>query len=140
MKTVSIIGKGDASSQQHFGAPVTDEQVHFQNIAARLWNSLWNLPGGALFFTLEHFGQLVAAGSIVALLMQERNDMDINNSFTVLATALFNMGIPRDSIKQYEDAVKAEKILLTVNGIRSDVEQACHILHNETQQATVHIA
>lgn len=140
MKTVSIIGRGSAEQQQHFGTPATDEQVSFQNIPARLWKSLWELPGGALFFTLADFGALVAAGSIVALLMQEKEGMDINNRFTVLATALFNMGIPRESITQYEDAVRSEKILLTVNGIRSDVEQACHILHNETQRATVHIA
>lgn len=140
MKTVSIIGKGDASLQQHFGTSAIDKQVGFHNISARWRESLWNIPGGVLFFTLADFGALVAAGSIVALLMQEKNDMDINKGFTVLATALFNMGIPGESIKQYEEAVKAEKILLTVNGVRSDVEQACHILHNETQQATVHIA
>lgn len=140
MKTVSIIGKGDASLQPHFGKPVNDEPVHFQNIPARWRQSLWNIPGGALFFTLADFGSLVTAGSIVTLLMQEINNMDINNGFTVLATALFNMGIPRESIKQYEKSVQTEKILLTVNGERSDVEQACQILHNEKQQATVHIA
>jgi len=140
MKTVSIIARRSAKQQQFFGTPASDEQISFQNIPARLWKSLWELPGGALFFTLADFGALVAAGSIVALLMQEKKDMDINNGFTVLSTALFNMGIPRESISQYEDAVKAEKVLLTVNGIRSDVEQACQILHNETQRATVHIA
>ncbi len=140
MKTVSIIGRAAASQQQLFGMPASDKKIYFQNIPARSWKSLWNLPGGALFFTLADFGSLIAAGSIVVLLTQEKEDMDINNRFTVLATALFNMGIPGENVKQYEDAVKTEKIMLTINGVRSDVEQACHILHNETQQATVHIA
>jgi SAM-dependent methyltransferase len=36
--------------------------------------------------------------------------------------------------------VKAEKILLIVDGQRNDIEHACDILHSELQQVTVHIA
>ena len=138
--TVSIIGRAEAEQKPHFDAPAGGKKIYFQNITAQSWKHLWALPGGALFFTLADFGSLITAGSIVALLTQKEEDMDINNRFTVLATALFNMGVPGKNIKQYEDAVKAEKIMLTINGTRSEVEQACHILHNETQQATVHIA
>ncbi len=140
MNTVSIIGRAKAELQPLFDEPADDEEIYFQNITAQSWKHLWKLPGGALFFTLADSGSLITAGSIVSLLTQEKENMDINNRFTVLATALFNMGVPGKNIKQYEDAIKAEKIMLTINGTRSEVEQACHILHNETQQATVHIA
>ena len=140
MKTVSIIGRTTANQQPLFGMPAGDKEIRFQNIVAQSWKNLWKLPGGALSFTLADFGSLIAAGSIVGLLTQEKKDMDINNRFTVLATALFDMGVPAGNIKQYEDAVKKQKIMLAINGARSDVERACHILHNEMQQATVHIA
>jgi len=140
MKSVSIIGKCSTDEEHQFEKIATNEQMLFQGIHASLRKNLWSQLGGALFFSLSDTGSLITAGAIVNLLKHEQKGIDIGNSFTVLGLALFNMGIPGDCVKRYEKAVKTGKFLLTVNGNRGDVEQACHLLHNETQQATVHIA
>lgn len=140
MKSVSIIGKYLADKKLHSVKLATDEPLNFQGLQASFQKSLWPQLGGALFFVLPDIGSLITAGAIIELLKQEQKDIDIGNDFTALGLALFNVGVPVDCIKQYESAVKKEKFLLIVNGTRNDVEQACQVLHSETQQATVHIA
>lgn len=135
MNTVSIIGKAGANQSSEFAG-----QLQFHNYPQRLSKNLWAIPGGILFFKAEYSEALIAAGAIVKLLVLENQTIDINEGFTALATALFNMGIPLESIKQYENAVISDNVLLTVNGSIDAVELACRILHNKIQQMTVHIA
>ena len=64
----------------------------------------------------------------------------INGGFSAFGVMLYNMGIPRSCIKQYEQAVMLGQNLLIVHGDSDIVEQACKILHSESQQVTVHRA
>ena len=140
MKTVSILGKGSQNEEHTIGLYSSGEQLHFKGAQATFWESLWSRLNGASFFWLPDFGPLAAAGPIVSLLVEVQESIEVGGSFNVLVEALFSMGIPRDSIIDYEGAAKAGKIMLIVHGLRSDVERACYILHSETQQVAVHMA
>jgi hypothetical protein len=56
-----------------------------------------------------------------------------------LGGALASIGIPHDSVIQYETALKANKFLLIVHGTMEEVEKAKNILmQNKAETANVH--
>lgn len=125
MKSVSILGNGQAS---------------FQRKPVRSNNGLWSKLNHAGFFLLHDFGEVVAAGPIVHLLTKEHEDTEAICGLSVPGQALFSIGIPIDSIRQYEKSVHTGKFLLIIHGSHDDVERACQLLHSKTQQVTVHMA
>jgi len=140
IKAVSIISKGHNNAEHLIGFYSTGEGARFHGEQAKFWNQQWQRLSGASFFWLPRYGPLAAAGPIVNLLVEGLRELDLSGGMNVLGVALFNAGIPRDSVKQYENAVKADMFLLIVHGEQSQVEKACEILHSAKQQVTVHIA
>ncbi len=140
LRQVSIASKGYHSEAHPIGFYNVGDRICYWGVQGDFWAGLWGLLSGAAFFWVPGFGPLAAAGPLVASLMCGLEGVAIGGGFSVLGAALYSMGISRDSISQYEQAVKAEQFLLIVHGDRSDVEQACEILHSETQQVTVHRA
>ena len=47
---------------------------------------------------------------------------------SALGTALYSIGIPKDSVLQYETALKADKFLVMVHGPAEEIERAKTIL------------
>jgi len=139
LSTVSIIGNGNDKNECVVGIYRKAGQTRFYGAQAMFWESLWQTFDGELFLMVPESESLTAAGLIVSLLVKEQDDVDIHG-FSVLGAALFKMGVPGESIHQYESAIKAEKILLIVNARRTEVERSCEILHSESQRATVHLA
>ncbi len=140
MKTVSIVGKVQQHKIHATGLYVTGGQMRYQGNQDRFWNSLWTRLNGAGFFLLPDLGALVAAGPIAYLLTKKYADIDVGGGLSVLGQAFFSIGIPIDSIRQYEKSVNSEKLLLIIHGQHSDIELACQLLHSKTQQVTVHMA
>jgi len=145
LKTVSIVGNGntafDSSAEnRHLGIYVLDEMIQLQSKKGGLWEDMWLKFSDRLLFLLPNFGALVAMGPIVRMMVETYDDLDIRSNLSVLGAALLGMGVPRDSIKQYEEELKAGKFFLMVNAVRSEVEHCSHILHSKEYQATVHLA
>jgi hypothetical protein len=49
---------------------------------------------------------------------------------SALGAGLYSIGIPKDSVVQYELAVKTDKFLLIVHGTASEVEKARDIIQS----------
>jgi hypothetical protein len=47
---------------------------------------------------------------------------------SALSAGLYSIGIPKDSVIEYETAIKTDKYLLVVHGTASQVEKAKEIL------------
>jgi len=140
MNTVSVVSRNHHDNTHALGLYATAGQIRFHGDHARFWESLWNTLNGAAFFWTADFDVLIAAGSIVHLLTQQRDDIDVGQHFSILGSALFSIGIPKNSIRQYEHSIQSENLLLIVHGQHDDVERACQLLHSKTQQVTVHMA
>nr|WP_218780304.1 hypothetical protein [Crenothrix polyspora] len=63
----------------------------------------------------------------------------VTGGLTALGGALASIGIPEDSVIQYEAALKADKFILIVHGSIDEVVKARNILmENKAEEATVH--
>ena len=63
----------------------------------------------------------------------------MTGGLTALGAALYGMGIPKNSVLQYETQVKNGKLLLVAHGTPEEVERAKDLLDQaEANSATVH--
>ncbi len=142
LQQVSIVGKGyhDHDAEHPIGFYTAGDGISYWGLQGAFWGGLWGVLTGAAFLLLPGFGPLAAAGPIVGLLVSGLEGVAIGGGVGVLAATLFDMGIPRGSILDYEQAIRAGRLLLMVHGGQDLVERASKVLHGETQQVTVHHA
>jgi len=63
----------------------------------------------------------------------------VTGGLTALGAALYSIGIPKNSIVQYETEVKNGKLLLVVHGTADEVKRAKDLLdQSEANSTTVH--
>jgi len=140
LRQVSVIAKGCRGKEHPVGIYSTEDCVRFLGQQDTFWDDLLSRLTGLVFFWEPDFGPLVVAGQIINRMVHGLEGVEVGSGFCSTGTALFIVGVPRGSINEYEQAIKAEKFLLLFHGERQDVERACGVLHSETQQVTVHRA
>lgn len=140
LQQVSIVGRGYHDEERLIGFYTLGQRTSYCGLQSGLWGDLWKLLAGVAFFWVPGFGPFAVAGPIASLMVSGLQGVMIGGGFGVLAAALFNMGIPRDSTNDYEHAVRDGQFLLVVHDTRERIESACNALHGESQQVTVHCA
>lgn len=143
LRRVSLVGQGYHSTEHPIGfykVGSAGDGSRFWGHQAAFWEGIWGRLPGVGFFWVPGFGTLVASGPIVIRLVKGFEGLALDGGFGVLGAALYNMGVPRNVIMQYEIDVKAKSFLLIIDGKRRDVERACAILHRQDQQVAVHTA
>jgi hypothetical protein len=84
------------------------------------WGGFWGLLFGSAFFLVPGVGPLLFAGPIVGYLVGALEGAVVVGGLSALGAGLYSMGIPKDSILQYETAIKSGNYVLIAHG--SDVE------------------
>ena len=83
---------------------------------------------GSAFFVIPGIGPLLVAGPLVAWIVGALEGAVVVGGLTAVGAGLYSIGIPKDSIVNYETAIKTDKYLLLVHGTASDVAKAKDIL------------
>jgi hypothetical protein len=128
MRKLSIIGKGFHSEEQPVGFYTTGERVKFWGGTGALWGGLWGLLVGAAFFWIPGVGPLAVGGPLVAILVGALEGAVVVGGLSAFGAALYSLGVPKESILQYETAVKADKFLVIAHGDAAEVERARSIM------------
>ena len=140
MKKLSIIGKGYHPEEHAVGYYNTGDRVKFWGKQGAFWGGLWGLLFGSAFFWVPGIGPLALAGPIVSTLAGGVGGAALTGGVTALGAALHSIGIPKDSIIQYETAIKSDKFLLIVHGTQDEVQRASDILGtNKDAEVGVHV-
>ncbi len=141
MKKLSIIGKGYHTEDDVAGYYTTGDRVKFWGKQGAFWGGLWGLLLGSAFFWVPGVGPLAMGGPIVSALVGATEGAVLTGGLTALGAALYSMGIPKDSVLNYETALKADKFLLIVHGTSEEVDRAEEILRaNGNAEVTTHKA
>lgn len=128
MKKLSIVGKGYHSEEQPVGFYTTGERVKYWGGTGALWGGLWGLLFSAAFFWVPGIGPLAVGGPLVAALVGALEGAVVVGGVSALGAALYSLGVPRESIIQYETALKADKFLVIAHGDAAEVERARGIM------------
>lgn len=137
MKKLSIVGRGYHTDEQVVGYyNVGDRMKHWGKIGA-FWGWIWGLLFGSAFFMIPGLGPLLVAGPLVAWIVGALEGAVVVGGLSALGAGLVSLGIPKDSVLQYETALKTDKFVVVAHGSPDEVVHAKDILAN-TNPETMH--
>jgi hypothetical protein len=124
MRALSIVGKDSHTDEHVVGYYNTGDRMKYWGKAGAFWGGLWGLLFGAAFFAIPGIGPVLVAGPLVAWIVGGLEGAAVVGGLSAIGAGLIGIGIPKDSVVQYELALKTDKFLLMVNGTVSEVEKA----------------
>jgi hypothetical protein len=139
MKNLSIVGQDYHTEEHVVGYYTTGDRMLYWGKLGAFWGGFWGLLLGSAFFWVPGVGQLVVAGPLVMWIVGALESAALTGGLTALGAGLYSIGIPKNSVLQYETEVKNGKLLLVAHGTPAEVERAKDILHQtQAQTTTVH--
>jgi uncharacterized membrane protein len=141
MRKLSIISKAYQTEENVVGYYTTGDRVKYWGANGAFWGGIWGLLFGSAFFFVPGVGPLFVAGSLVAAIVGALETAAAVGGLSALGAALYSIGIPRQSILQYETSIKAGKFMLVVHGTPDEVTRARSILSTSGASAMqLHVA
>ena len=116
MQKLSIVGKEYQTEEHVVGYYNAGDRMQFWGARGALWGWLCGLLVGVALFVIPGLGPVIVFGPLAGGLVG------------ALGAALYSIGIPKDSIVEYEAALKADKFLVMAHGTADEVATAKHIL------------
>ena len=130
MKHFSIVGKGYHTEEKVVGFYNTGDRVKFWGQNGATWGALWGLFFGGILVTVPIVGPVMVLGHFAAMVFAAIEGAIIVGGLSALGAAMFSLGIPKDSVIQYEEALKADGFLIMAHGPVAEMAQARTILES----------
>jgi hypothetical protein len=128
MKNLSVVGKGYHTDEKVVGFYNEGERIKFWGTRGAFWGGLWGMFFGGLFLTIPVVGHVIVLGYLASMAVYGIGNAIVVGGLSALGAALYGIGIPKDSVIQYETAVKADNFLVMAHGPAEDVARAKTIL------------
>jgi hypothetical protein len=128
MRKLSIVGADYHSEEDVVGYYNTGDRMLAWGKNGAFWGGIWGLFFGAAFFIIPGIGPLIVAGPLVVAIVSALEGAVVVGGISAIGAGLIGLGIPRNSILQYDTALKAGKFLVIAHGSREEAERAKGIL------------
>ena len=128
MKNLSVVGKGYETDEKVVGFYNAGNRVKFWGVRGAFWGGLWGMFFGGLFLTIPVVGHVVVLGYLASMVFYGIENAVVVGGMSALGASLYSIGIPKDSVIQYETALKADQFLVMAHGAASEVARAKAIL------------
>ncbi len=128
LHTLSIVGRGTHTDEQAVGYYNTGDRMKHWGKTGAFWGGLWGLLFGSAFFMIPGIGPLLVAGPLVAWIVGGLEGAIVVGGLSAVGAGLVSIGIPKDSVVQYELALKTDQYLLVVHDTAAHVEKAKEII------------
>lgn len=139
MKKLSIVGRDYHTEEHVVGYYNTGDRMKYWGKLGAFWGGLWGLLFGTAFFAIPGIGPVLVAGPLVAWIVTALEGALVVGGLSALGAGLFSLGIPKNSILEYETAIKAGNYLLVAHSTRDEIARAKEVLHaSESVQVDMH--
>ncbi len=128
MKHFSIVGKGYHTEEKVVGFYNTGDRIKFWGKTGAIWGGLWSLFFGGILLTVPVVGPVMVLGHLAAMVFAGLEGAVVVGGLSALGAAMFGLGIPKDSVIQYEEALKTDSFLLVAHGPVDEIARAKTIL------------
>ncbi len=128
MKQLSVVGKGYHSQEKVVGFYTAGDRVKFWGSRGAFWGGFWGLFFGALFLASPATGPVVVLGFLATIIISGIENAVLTGGVAALAAALYSIGVPKDSVIQYESDIKADGFLVMARGTAEEVARAKAVL------------
>jgi uncharacterized membrane protein len=139
MKKLSIVGKDFHTEENVVGYYNTGDRMKYWGKLGAFWGGFWGLLFGSAFFWVPGIGQVLVAGPLVMWIVGALEGAVMTGGLTALGAGLYSIGIPKNSVLQYETKVKNGKLLLLAHGTADEVNRAKDLLdQTAANSSTIH--
>jgi hypothetical protein len=128
MKKLSIVGKDFHTEEHAVGYYNTGDRVRFWGKTGAFWGGLAGILFSSAFLVIPVVGHIIVLGPLVSSIIGGLEGAAVVGSTSALFGALVGLGIPKDSVIQYENDVKAGKFLVLAQGTPEEVARAKDVL------------
>ena len=128
MKKLSVVGKGYQTDEKVVGFYNAGDRIKFWGTRGAFWGGLWGMFFGGLFLTIPVVGHVVVLGYLASMVIYGIENAIVVGGMSALGAALYGIGVPKDSVIQYETAVKADSFLVMAHGAAAEIARAKTIL------------
>jgi len=128
MKKLSIVGKDYHTEEHVVGYYNAGDRMKRWGRTGAFWGGFWGLLLGSAFFAIPGIGPVLVAGPLVAWIIGALEGAVVVGGLSAIGAGLYSIGIPKDSIVQYESAIRSDKFLLLAHGTEDEVERAKGIM------------
>ena len=128
MKSLSVVGKGYHTDEHITGFYNQGDRVRFWGTRGAFWGGLWGLFFGGVFLVAPVVGPVVVLGHLGAIIIAALESAVAVGGVSALSAALYGIGIPKDSVLQYETAIAADGFLVIAHDTPDRIETARKVL------------
>jgi hypothetical protein len=128
MKHLSVVGKGYHTDEKVVGFYNIGDRIKFWGSRGAFWGGFWGLFFGGLFMTIPLVGHVVVLGYLATVVISAIENAVLVGGLSALGAAIYSIGVPKDSVLQYETAVKADDFLVMAHGSSEEIARAKAIL------------
>jgi hypothetical protein len=136
MKKLSIVGRDYHTDGNVVGYYNAGDRMKSWGKTGAFWGGMWGLLFGSAFFFIPGVGPLVMAGPIVGWIAGALEGAVVVGGLSAIGAGIYSLGIPKDSIIQYETALKSGKYVVIAHGSSLEIDQARKII-NRTSPETI---
>ncbi len=138
MRSVSIVGKDYHTDEQVVGYYNAGDRMKRWGKTGAFWGGFWGLLFGSAFFAIPGIGPILVAGPLVAWIVGALEGAAVVGGLSAVGAGLYSIGIPKNSVIEYETAVKSDRFVLIVHGTAAEVAKAKEVL-DSTQPARLDV-
>jgi hypothetical protein len=95
-----------------------------------LWGGFWGLLLGSAFFFVPGFGPVLVGGPLVGWIVAGLENAVLVGGLSVIGAGIYSIGVPKDSVIQYETAIKSGKFVVIAHGSAAEAASAREIIES----------
>ena len=128
MQKLSIVGQDYHTEEHVIGYYTTGDRMQVWGKRGAFWGGLWGMLFGSGFFFIPGIGPLMVFGPLVSWIIGALEGAAVVGGLSALGAGLYSLGIPKNSVVEYEKALKSDQFLVMAYGTGEEVAQATRIL------------
>ena len=130
MTHFSIVGQGFHTEETVVGFYNIGDRIKFWGKNGAFWGGIWSLFVGGIFLTIPVIGPVMVLGHLAAMVVAAVEGAILVGGLSALGAALFSIGIPKDSVIQYEETVKTDGFLVVAHGSADEMARSKAIIES----------
>jgi hypothetical protein len=138
MKKLSIVGRDCHTDEHVLGYYNAGDRISYWGKNGAFWGGVWGMLFGSAFLMVPGVGPLVVAGPLVSWILGALEGAVVVGGLSAVGAAMYSLGIPENSVLQYETALKTDKFVLVAHGTAKDVSQAREIISRTRAELLEH--
>ncbi|MGD0089969.1 MAG: general stress protein [Planctomycetota bacterium] len=128
MKNLSIVGKDYRTEEHVIGYYNVGDRMKFWGKLGAFWGGLWGLLFGTAFFFVPGIGPVLVFGPLAGWIIAALESAVVVGGLSALGAGLYSIGIPKDSILNYENHIKLGKFVVVAHGTAQEIAAAKTII------------